>query len=90
MEIRKKMSVSGSQSYKEVVELALKAKKLTSEKMSRGKFQKRKGFGFAFGQSLKKSQSSKSFRNSSRFGNDSVSFPQSIQSSQPSRLGTSP
>ena len=42
------MFVSGGQSYK-VVQLALRAKKLTSERMSRGKFQKRKGFGFVSG-----------------------------------------
>ena len=34
LEIKEKMSVSGSQSYKEVVQLALRAKKLTGERMS--------------------------------------------------------
>ena len=38
LEIRKKTSVSGSQNYKEVVQLALRAEKLTSERMSQGKF----------------------------------------------------
>ena len=90
LKIRKKKSILGSQSYKEVVQLALRAKKLTNERMSQEKFQKRKGFGFLSGQFLKKSQSSKSSGNSSRFRNDSVSFPQSIQSPQSSRLGTSP
>ena len=49
LEIQKKMSVLSSQSYKEVVQLALRAEKLTSERMSWGKFQKRKGFGFVSG-----------------------------------------
>ena len=40
------MSISGSQSYKEVVQLALRAKKITGERMSRGSFQKRKDFDF--------------------------------------------
>ena len=34
LEIRKKMSISGSQSYKKIVQLALRAEKLTSEMMS--------------------------------------------------------
>ena len=46
LEMREKMSIFGSQSYKEVVQLALRTKKLTSERMSRGNFQKRKGFSF--------------------------------------------
>ena len=49
LDIRKKMSISGGQSYKEIVQLALRAEKLTSERLSRGKFQKRKGFGFVLG-----------------------------------------
>ena len=49
LEIHEKMSVSCGQSYKEVVQLTLKAEKLTGEKISRGKFQKRKGFGFLLG-----------------------------------------
>ena len=44
--LEKKMFVFGSQSCKEVVQLALRAEKLTDEKMCRGNFQKRKGFGF--------------------------------------------
>ena len=55
LEIREKMSVFGSQNYKEVVQLALRAEKLTGERRSRGNFQKRKGFGFIPGQSSKKS-----------------------------------
>ena len=43
LEIREKMSVFGSQSYKKVMQLALRMKKLTDERMSRGSFQKRKG-----------------------------------------------
>ena len=74
LEIRKKMSILDSQSYKKVVQLALRAKKLTNEKMSWGKFQKRKGFGFIFGQLSKKSRSF----DSSRFETDFVGFPQSI------------
>ena len=38
LKIREKMSVSGSQSYKEVVQLILRAEKLTGEKRSRGRF----------------------------------------------------
>ena len=40
----KKMFVSGGQSYKEIMQLTLRVEKLTSERMSQGKFQKRKGF----------------------------------------------
>ena len=49
LEIREKMFVSSSQNYKEVVQLALKAEKLANERVAKGKFQKRKGFGFMFG-----------------------------------------
>ena len=38
LKIRKKMSVSGSQNYNEVVHLTLRVEKLTGERMSRGKF----------------------------------------------------
>ena len=69
------MSVSGSQNYKEVVHLALRAEKLTGERRSRGNFQKRKGFGFIPRQSSKKSRSSDSSENSSGSGTDSVSSP---------------
>ena len=54
LEIQKKMFVSGGQSYKEIVQLALRVEKLTSERMSQRKFQKKKGFGFVLGQSTKK------------------------------------
>ena len=84
------MFVSGNQSYKKVVQLALRAKKLTGERMSRGKFQKRKSFGFVSGRSSKKSHNSESFGNSFGFGIDSVSSPQNFKFLQPSRLGTSP
>ena len=73
LEIREKMSVLGSQSYKEVVQLTLRADKLSSGRLSWEKFQKRKGSGFVSGQSSKKSQSSESFGNSSRSGTDSIS-----------------
>ena len=46
LEIRENMSISGSQSYKEVVQLTLRTEKLTDERMARGSFQRRKGFGF--------------------------------------------
>ena len=46
LEIREKMSIIGTTSYKEVVQLALKAEKLTGEKISHSNFQKRKGFSF--------------------------------------------
>ena len=49
LEIREKMFVFDSQSYKKVVQLAFRVKKLTSERMSRGSFQKRKGLGFMSG-----------------------------------------
>ena len=80
LEIRENMSVSGSQSYKEMVQLALRAEKLANEKGAKGKFQKRKGFGFTSGQSSKKSRSSESLRNSSGSGADSVSSPQTFRS----------
>ena len=38
LEIREKMSVSSSQSYKKVVQLALKGEKLNRERRSRGNF----------------------------------------------------
>ena len=38
LEIREKMYIFCSQSYKEVVQLALRAKKLIGERMSRGNF----------------------------------------------------
>ena len=75
LEIREKMCVFGGQSYKEIVQLALRAEKLTSERMSRGNFQKRKGLGFVFGQSSKKSRSSESSGNSSGSETSSVSSP---------------
>ena len=62
------------------MQLALRVDKLTSEIMYQGKFQKRNGFGFVFGQSSKKSRSSNSFGNSSGFGIDSIGFLQSIRS----------
>ena len=63
LEIREKMSVSGSQSYKEMVQLALRAEKLANEKGAKGKFKKKKGFGFMSGQSSKKSKSFESSGN---------------------------
>ena len=41
LKIQEKMFVLGGQSYKKVVQLALRAEKLTNERMSIGKFQKR-------------------------------------------------
>ena len=38
LKIREKMSVSGSKSYKEVVQLTLMVEKLFGEKISQGKF----------------------------------------------------
>ena len=49
LEIREKMSIFSNQSYKEIMQLALRAEKLTSERFARGKFQKRKNFEFVFG-----------------------------------------
>ena len=56
------MYVSGGQSYKKVVQFALRDEKITNERMSRGNFQKRKGFNFMSKQSSKNSQSSDSSR----------------------------
>ena len=75
LEIRKKIFVSGSQSYKEVVQFALRVKKVTSERMSRGSFQNRKGFSFMSGQSSKNSHNSDFSRNFSRSRTGSVSSP---------------
>ena len=72
-EIWEKMSVSGSQNYKEVVQLTLRPEKLTNEKVVKGKFQKSKSFRFMSGQSSKKSRSSESSSNSSGSGAKSVS-----------------
>ena len=46
LEIKENMSISCSQSYKEVVQLALRVEKLTRERRSQGIFQKRKGLDF--------------------------------------------
>ena len=73
-----------------MVQLALRVEKLTSERRSRGSFQKRKGLGLLSGQSSKKSHSSESFENPSESETDSVSSSQSIRSPQSSKLGTSP
>ena len=78
VKIKEKMSVTSSQSYKKVVQFALRAKKLTSEKMYRGNFQKRKGFKFMSDKSSKKSRSSESFENSYGSETSSVSSPQCI------------
>ena len=78
------MSISNSQNYKEMVQLALRAEKLANERGAKGKFQKRKGFGFTSGQSSKKSRSSESSGNSFGLGVESVSSPQTFRSPQPS------
>ena len=54
LEIREKMSVSGSQNYKEVVQLVLRAEKLANERGNKGKFQKRKGLGSCLGNLLRR------------------------------------
>ena len=64
--------------------------KLANERVVKGKFQKRKGFGFMSGQSSKKSKSSESSSNSFGSGAEFISSPQTFRSPQPSRLGTSP
>ena len=48
MEIREKMSITRTQSYKEVVQLAMRVEKLTGERKTQSNFQKRKGFNFVF------------------------------------------
>ena len=78
LKIQEKMSVSRNQSYKEMVQLALRAENLTGERRSRGSFQKRKGFGFISEQSSKKCRSSNSSENSSSSGTDFVSSPQAF------------
>ena len=80
LEIQEKMSISVGQSYKEIAQLVLRAEKLTSERMSRGKFQKRKGIGFVSGQSYKNSRIFESSGNSSGSGADSVSILQIFRS----------
>ena len=90
LEITEKMSITETQNYKEVVQLALKAKKLTGERMSRSNFQKRKGFNFISGQSSKKSKNLDFFGNSSSSSFGSISSPKFFQTPQPSKLGTSP
>ena len=55
LKIRENMSMFGSQSYKKIVQLALRTEKLTSERLAWGKFQKKKSFGFMSGQPSKKS-----------------------------------
>ena len=42
LEVQEKMSITGNQSYKEVMQLALRVEKLTSVRLAKGKFQKRK------------------------------------------------
>ena len=54
LEIREKMSVSSSQNYKEVVRLALRAKKLIEERRSRENFQKKKGSDLSRGSHRRK------------------------------------
>ena len=83
------MYVSDNQSYKKIVQLALREEKLISERLNRGKFQKKKSFGFLFGQSSKTSKSSESSEHSSESSTESVSSPQAFRSPRPSRLGTS-
>ena len=54
LEIREKMSVSSSQNYKEMVQLTLRAEKLTNERKAKGKFRREKGLGSCLGSLLKK------------------------------------
>ena len=68
----------------------MRVEKLIGERLSRNNFQKRKGFNFVSGQSLKESKSSNSSSNSSGSRSDSISSPQSFRSLQLSKLGTSP
>ena len=78
LEIKEKILITGTQSYKVVVQLALRAQKLTNERMSQSNFQKRKGFNFISSQLSKKSRSYNSSGNSSGFRFGSVSSPQSF------------
>ena len=61
--------------------MALRAEKLISERLAKGKFQKRKSFGFVSGKFSKKSRSSESSGNSFGLGANSVSSPQTFRSS---------
>ena len=63
LKIWEKMFMFGSQSYKEIVQLALRVKKLTSEVLARESF-KRESFGFMSAQPSKKNRSSESSSNS--------------------------
>ena len=56
LQIREKMSVIGSQNYKEMVQLALRAEKLTRERRSRGSFQKKKGSDLPQGNHQRKAE----------------------------------
>ena len=58
-----------------MVQLALRAEKLTGERISWSNFQKRKGFSFVSGQSSKKSKISESSGNSFGSGFGLVSSP---------------
>ena len=42
LKVQEKMSVSSNHGYKEVMQLALRVEKLTSVRLAKGKFQKRK------------------------------------------------
>ena len=66
------------------MQLVLSVVKLTSERMYQDNFQKRKGFGFMFGQSSKKNCSFESFGNSLGSVIGSVSSPQTTRLPQPS------
>ena len=79
LEIREKMSIFGSQNYKKVVQLALRAKKLANERIAKGKFQQKKGFRFISDQSSKKNKSSESLDNSSGSGTEPVSSTQTFR-----------
>ena len=54
LEIREKMSIFGNQNYKEVVQLALKAKKLANEKFLKESFRKGKVLSSCLGNPLRK------------------------------------
>ena len=89
LEIRKKMSVSGDQSYKEVVQLVLGVEKLTGERMSQRKFQKRRDLDLCW-DSYPKRVVVLNLSVIYESQTDSASSPQTFRSPQPSKLGTSP
>ena len=56
LEVREKISVFGNQSYKEVVQLALRVEKLANERLNRGNFKRGRILGFYQGNLRKRAK----------------------------------